>query len=105
MEPGKPEEVPRVTGKCQKLEGTALGLIPGSERSPGGRHGNPLQHSCPENPHGQRSLAGYSPWGHKESDTTQRSPAQRQGRVLRFRLQGEQDPANTLVGNLESPEQ
>ena len=22
--------------------------------------------------HGQRSLAGYSPWGHKESDTTER---------------------------------
>ena len=25
-----------------------------------------------ENPHGQRSLAGYSPWGCKESDTTER---------------------------------
>ena len=25
---------------------------------------------CLENPHGQRSLAGYSPWGHEESDTT-----------------------------------
>ena len=23
-----------------------------------------------ENPHGQRSLTGYSPWGHKELDTT-----------------------------------
>ena len=23
----------------------------------------PLQYSCVENPHGQRSLAGYSPWG------------------------------------------
>ena len=29
-------------------------------------------HSCLENPHGQRSLEGYSPWGHKESDTTER---------------------------------
>ena len=46
------------------------GLIPGSERSPGGRHGNPLQYSCLENPHGQRSLAGYCPWSHKEWDTT-----------------------------------
>ena len=27
-----------------------LGLIPGSGRSPGGRHGNPLQYSCLENP-------------------------------------------------------
>ena len=24
-----------------------------------------------ENPNGQRSLRGYSPWGHKESDTTE----------------------------------
>ena len=32
----------------------------------------PLQYSCLENPHGQRSLAGYSPWSGKESDTTER---------------------------------
>ena len=48
-----------------------LGSIPGLGRSPGGGHGNPLQYSCLENSHGQRSLAGYSPWGHKESDTTE----------------------------------
>ena len=48
-----------------------LGLIPGLGRSPGGAHGNPLHYSCLENPQGQRSLAGYSPWGHKESDTTE----------------------------------
>ena len=46
-----------------------LGLIPGLGRSPGGGHGNPLQNSCLENPHGQRSLAGYIPWGLRESDT------------------------------------
>ena len=47
------------------------------EDSSGGGHGNPLQYSCLENPHGQRSLVGYSPWGRKESDTTkQLSPAQ-----------------------------
>ena len=34
-----------------------VGSIPGSGRSPGGGHGNPLQYSCLENPHGQRSLA------------------------------------------------
>ena len=27
-----------------------MGLIPGSGRSPGRGHGNPLQYSCPENP-------------------------------------------------------
>ena len=48
-----------------------LGSIPGLGRSPGGGHGNPLQYSCQENPHGQRSLVGYSPCGHKESDTTE----------------------------------
>ena len=48
-----------------------LGLIPGLGRSFGGGHGNPLQYSCLENPQGQRSLVGYSPWGCKESDTTE----------------------------------
>ena len=47
-----------------------LDLIPELGRSPGGGHCNPLQYSCLENPHGQRSLAGYSLWGHKESVTT-----------------------------------
>ena len=46
------------------------GLIPGLGRPPGGGYGNPLQYSCLENPHGQGSLAGYSPWGHKELDMT-----------------------------------
>ena len=41
------------------------GWIPGWGRSPGGGHGNPLQYSCLETPHGQRSLAG------KTSDTTE----------------------------------
>ena len=49
-----------------------LGKIPELGRSPGGAHGYPLQYSCLENPHGQRSLAGYSPRGLKESVTTQR---------------------------------
>ena len=48
-----------------------LGLIPGLGRCPGGGHGNPLQYSCLENPHGQRSLVGYSSWGDKELDTTE----------------------------------
>ena len=37
-----------------------LGSVPGLKRSQGGGHGNPLQYFCLENPHGQRSLAGYS---------------------------------------------
>ena len=37
----------------------------------GGGHGNSLLYSCLENPHGQKNLVGYSPWGCKESDTTE----------------------------------
>ena len=48
-----------------------VGSIPESGRCPGGRHGNPLQYFCLENPHGQRSLVGYSPYGHKELDVTE----------------------------------
>ena len=48
-----------------------LGLIPGLARSPGGGNGKPLQYSCLENSYGQRSLVGYSPWGHKESGITE----------------------------------
>ena len=40
-------------------------------RSPGEGHDNALQYSCLENPHEQKCLVGYSPWGHKESDTTE----------------------------------
>ena len=47
------------------------GFNPCVGKNPGG-HGNPLQDSRLENPHGQRILAGYSPRGHKESDTTER---------------------------------
>ena len=49
-----------------------MGSIPGLGRSPGGGNGNRLQYSCLENPHGQRGLVGYSPWGCKELDTTER---------------------------------
>ena len=48
-----------------------LGLIPGSGKSPGEENGNPPQYSCLENPHGQKSLAGYSPWGCKKSDMSE----------------------------------
>ena len=48
-----------------------LGLIPGLGRSPRGGHGNPVQYACLEKPHGQKSLVGYSPWGHREADMTE----------------------------------
>ena len=48
------------------------GLIPGSGRSPGVGNGNPLQYSYLGKSRGQRSLEGYSPWGHEEQDMLSR---------------------------------
>ena len=56
--------------KESTLSAGDLGSVPELGRSPGGGHDNPLQYSCLENPHGQRSLEGYSPLGYKELDTT-----------------------------------
>ena len=46
-----------------------MGLIPGSGRSPGVENGNPTPVFFSGKSHGQRSLARYSPWYHKELDT------------------------------------
>ena len=43
----------------------------------GWEDGNPLQYSCLDNPRGQRSLVGYSPWDHIESDMTTKHSAAR----------------------------
>ena len=59
-------------GKASAYNVGDLGSIAGSGRSSGEGNGNPLQYSSPENPHGQRCLEGYSPWGHKELDMTER---------------------------------
>ena len=47
-----------------------LGSIPGSERSPAGGHGNPLQYSCLENPM-DRGAWWATVYGSQESDTTE----------------------------------
>ena len=48
-----------------------LGSILGLGRSPGGGRGNPLQYSCLENPMDRGAWQAYSPWGHKELNTTE----------------------------------
>ena len=86
-------------GKESTCDAGDLGSIPGLGRSPGEVKGYPLQYSGLENSmdyivhgvaksrtplsnfhfpifllgksHGQRSLRGYSPWGHKELDMTE----------------------------------
>jgi len=54
-----------LSGKESTCKAGDVGLIPGSGRLSGEGDGSPLQCSCLENPHGQRSLVGYSPWGHR----------------------------------------
>ena len=52
-------------GKESACNAREVGSIPVSGRSPGEGNGTPLQCSCLENSHGQRSLAGYGLWDHK----------------------------------------
>ena len=58
------------------------GWISGSGRSSGEGNGNPLQYSCLEKLHGQRSLAGCSPWGRTESDTAERLSSSTQSELF-----------------------
>ena len=52
-------------GKASAYSAGDPGSIPGSGRSPGEGSGTPLQYSCLEKSHGQRSLVSCSPWGAK----------------------------------------
>ena len=65
-------------GKESACNERDLGSIPGLRRFPGGGHGNPLQYSCLKNPHRQRSLEVYSPWGSRvrHDQVTKHSTAQ-----------------------------
>ena len=59
-------------GKESAWSAGDLGSIPGSAGSPGEGNGNPLQYSCLENRMSWGGWWDYSPWGPKESDTTER---------------------------------
>ena len=68
----------RLSGKESTCNAGDVGLIPELGRSPGERNGNPLQYSCLGKSHGQRSLWGYSPWGHKRVGHTWTTKQQQQ---------------------------
>ena len=57
---------PANTGDTQDV-----GSIPGSGRSSGEEKWQLIPVSLPRKFHGQKSLAGFSPWGRKESDITE----------------------------------
>ena len=58
-----------------------VGSSPGLGRFPGGGHGNPLQYSCLENPHGQRNLVSYNP-GVTKSQTQLSEEAHKKHKTL-----------------------
>ena len=60
------EELTRQCRRCKRCR-----CDPWVRKIPGGGHGNPLQIFLPGESHSRRSLAGYSPWGRKASDTTE----------------------------------
>ena len=58
-------------GKASAYSAGELDSIPGSGRSSGVGKWQPTPVLLPGKSHGQRSIVGYSPWGCKESDTTE----------------------------------
>ena len=61
--PGGPDGNKSFCNECRRPQ-----LDPWIGKIPWRRAWHPFQYSCLENPHSQRSLAGYIPWDHKESD-------------------------------------
>ena len=56
---------------CQRGRHKRLGFDPWVGKIPWRRAWQPTPVFLPGEVHGQRSLVGYSPWGHRESDTTE----------------------------------
>ena len=80
-------------------------IFPGLARCPGGGNGSLLQYACLENPHGQRSLAGYSPRGQNEVDTAKQWSTARWMFVKERRVgrgEGERD-TREMKGRKETP--
>ena len=63
--------------------------------SPGEGNGNPLQYPCQENPMDRAAWVGYTPWGRKESDTTER---------LRFHLPYQLEICSKMIGVVQQYE-
>ena len=65
-------------GKNLPAHARDVGLIPGPGRSPEGGMATPSSILAWKSSHGQKSLVDYSPWGCKESDTTEVTEQQQQ---------------------------
>ena len=60
-----------LSGKESACQGQRYGFDPWVRKIPWMRKWQPTPVFLPGESHGQRILVGYSPWGHKESDTTE----------------------------------
>ena len=60
-----------LSGKESAYNARNMGSIPGCSKMPWRSKWQPAPLFLPGKFHGQRSLVGYSPWGHKESDKTE----------------------------------
>ena len=79
------------------------GSIPGSGRFPWRRKGQPTPVFLPGESHGQRSLVGYSPLGHKEWDTTERLHFHRKWKQWQTFYISERCRSASLISSLNSP--
>ena len=70
FQPPKTSLVAQTVKRLPTMQETRVQSL-GGGRSSGEGNVNPLQCSCLEKSHGRRSLVSYSPWGRKESDTTE----------------------------------
>ena len=72
-----------LSGKESACNAEDTGLIPGQEDLLE-KEMQPIPVFLPGKSHGQRSLAGYSPWGCKESDTTEQLNDKRLNKGYQF---------------------
>ena len=94
---GKIKTKTKTKNTCQCWRHKRGGFDPRVGKTPGGGNGDPPQYSCQEKYHGQRSLAGYSPQGCKESDTTE---ATQRTLMYIFRFQCNRD-SNSYIQKLQ----
>ena len=74
------------TGKDSTCQCRRCRFHPWAGKIPWRRKWQPTPGFLPGKSHGQRSLAGYSPWGHKESETAEQLKQQQQLRIVHWML-------------------
>ena len=90
----------RLSGKESTCQRRRPGFDPWVRKIPWRRKWQPTPVFLPGKSHGQRSLAGYSPWGCKGSDTTERRHSSLQNHLLLFRQQNDTSLTTSLKEHL-----